>query len=322
MVERRPIVYLPIEFRSREFDSKMLLACVLVQRGYSVLIGRQKAIYFNLAQLPPGAVLFKSFNSLWHGYMQEARQAGHHVGMQEEELLAHMERKAIRNYCASGIFDLSDAIYANGDLEKDVLSEFSGGKVPIEVVGNSRVDLLKPSFRGFFKGEIAAIRARFGDFVLVNTNFGIINSTFNDLKTVTDIHIRGGFIKPDDPSSVQAWDDQIEFERLNREAVLTAIRELSVRRPRLKIVLRPHPAESVARWDGVFADFPNVSAVREGAHGQTGAGPAGKLTPAPRAHHRPGAAAGLRPLGRGPRRARAHDVGDCRGPSGAECAGQ
>ncbi len=265
-MNRYPIVYLPIEFGSREFDSKALLATVLAERGYVVLIGQQWMIYGNLKRLPPGAALFKSFNNIHHQAMRLAKAANHKLVVLEEELLAHIEKKAISNYCTKDIFSLPDVIFANGQFEKDVLTELSGGKTKVEVAGNGRVDILKPAYRDFFKRDIEAVRARFGDFVLINTNFGIINTLWNDIQQVTQIHVHAGFIRLDDPASVKAWDDQIEFERVNKAAILKAIHELSRRRPNQRIVVRPHPGEAVERWNGVFDAHPNVSVVREGAH--------------------------------------------------------
>ena len=46
----------------------------------------------------------------------------------------------------------------------------------------------------------------------------------------------------------------------------TAIRELARRRPKQSIIVRPHPGEDLKRWDGLFAEYPNVSIIREGAH--------------------------------------------------------
>ncbi|MCA0199435.1 MAG: hypothetical protein LCH56_01190 [Proteobacteria bacterium] len=266
MVTRFPIVYLPIEFGSREFDSKALLATVLAARGYNVVIGQQWLLYNNMRQLPAGTVLFKSFNNIHHPAMAAAKKAGHRVIILEEELLAHIEKVAIANYCTKHIFDLPDVILANGAFEKNVLDELSGGKIPVEIAGNGRVDILKPAYHGFFQRDIDAVRARFGDFILINTNFGIINTLWDSVEQVTDIHVRAGFIKLDDPKSVKAWDDQIEFERVNKAAILTAIKELCRRRPQQRIVLRPHPGEAIERWNGVFAEHPNVSVVREGAH--------------------------------------------------------
>jgi len=266
VVTRYPIVYLPIEFGSREFDSKALLATVLAGRGYTVIIGQQWMLISNLERLPPGTALFKSFNNIHHAGMRLAKKAGHRVIVLEEELLAHIEKKAIANYCTKDIFTLPDAIFANGQFERDVLTELSGGRIPIEVAGNGRVDILKPAYRSFFQRDIDAVRARFGDFVLINTNFGITNTLWDSLEHVTAIHVHAGFIRLDDPASVKAWDDQVEFEHVNKAAILKAITELSRRRPQQRIVVRPHPGEALERWNGVFDAHPNVSIVREGAH--------------------------------------------------------
>jgi surface carbohydrate biosynthesis protein len=266
LVKRLPIVYLPVEFQFREFDGKALIAAVLAKRGYNVLFGQQWTLGANFDHWPPGAVLFKSFNNIHRPAMLAAKRNHQRLFVLEEELLAHSEKQAIANYCTDGIFDLPDVVLANGACEKAALVALSGGKARVEVTGNPRVDLLKPDFRAFFSRDIAAIRARFGDFVLVNTNFGIINTAWPDIAAVTQLHIDAGFVKPDDPASVQAWEDQIEFERLNKAAMIDAIKDLSGRRPNLNIVVRPHPAEALERWAGIFDDLPNVSVVREGPH--------------------------------------------------------
>lgn len=266
MTKRFPMIYIPIEVRSREFDGKALLAAMLAKRGYGVVIGSQWQLLNNLDCVPAGTLFVKSFNSYFHNPMRVAKDLGYRVLVLEEELLAHTEKSAIKNFCSTGIFDLPDVILANSQFEKETLTEFSGGRVKIEVAGNPRVEIIKPAYQEFFTPDVEALRARFGDFVLINTNFAVVNTHWASLQEVTDIHVKAGFVNLDDPASVQAWEDQIEFETLNKAAILTAIRELCRRRPDQKIVLRPHPGEAVSRWDGVFADLPNVSVVKEGAH--------------------------------------------------------
>ena len=265
-VTRFPVVYLPIEFQSREFDSKALLAATLAQRGYSVVLGQQWLLYNNLAQLPPGVVLFKSFNKFHQPAMALARQAGHRVVILEEELLAQTETKAVEALCTDGIFALPDLILADGQFEHDILKRLSGGKMRIEITGNGRIDLLKPELRPLFQKQIDDIKRRYGDFVLVNTNFSITNSMWQSTEQVTQIQLTAGFIKPNDPASMQIWQDYIDYEEANRSAMHAAIRELARRRPKQRIIVRPHPGEDLKRWDGLFADHPNVSIIREGAH--------------------------------------------------------
>jgi surface carbohydrate biosynthesis protein len=79
------IIYLPLEIKSREFSSKLLLAAELCARGIPVVIGQQWMIYNNLDRLPPGVILFKSFNKIHLNAMRTAKQRGFYVASQEEE---------------------------------------------------------------------------------------------------------------------------------------------------------------------------------------------------------------------------------------------
>lgn len=265
MVKLAPLVYVLVEFGSREFDAKALLATVLAKRGYGVVIGVQWNVVTCGRYLPPGAMLFKSFNALHHPAMRIARQCGHNVFTLEEELLAHIEETAFAMFFLEETFDLVDCVLTNGEVEMEKLKELSGGKGNMKVTGNLRVDMLKPEYRAFYDRDVAALRARFGDFILVNTNFGTIHSSWSAEK-LKSLQADSGLIKPDDPRTLRVFEDQEDFERASRTGILTAIKELCRRRPSQRIVVRPHPGEATRYWDGVFDDYPNVSVVREGSH--------------------------------------------------------
>jgi surface carbohydrate biosynthesis protein len=263
---RAPIIYLPIEFQVREFESKCLLAATLARQGYSVVLGQQWMLYANIDRLPLGVFLFKSFNKIHHPAMIQAKRTGHRVVTLEEELLAQIDDKAVAAFCTEGLFEIPDLILANGRFEHDILKHLSGGKVRIEVTGNGRVDILKPHFRSLFRKQIEAIRLQCGEFVLVNTNFAVRNSIWQSLEQVTEIQIQAGFIKPGDLASEKMWEEYLAFEDANISAMHEAIRELARRRPSQKIVVRPHPGEDLKRWEGVFPNYPNIAVIREGAH--------------------------------------------------------
>ena len=261
-----PIVYLPIEHKSREFDSKALLAAHLVARGYAVVLGQQWMLFANLDRLPPGVMLFKTFNRMNHASMQRARRAGHRVVAQEEELLAQTEERVVRMLCPAGIFESADLYLCHGEFERSLMQRLSGGKARLEIAGNARVDLLKPSARAFFRPGIEAVRARHGDFVLVNTNFSAVNSIWKSVEHVTQIEVDAGFLDRNDPEAMRRWAAFLEYEAATRDAMHAAIRELARRRPRQRIVVRPHPGEDLGGWAKVFPDSGNVVIVREGSH--------------------------------------------------------
>ena len=263
---KHPIIYLPIEHRSREFDSKALLAAVLAERGYPVVLGQQWMVFANLDRLPPGVMLVKSFNRIHHAAMQQARRAGHRVVAMEEELLAQTEERVIRMLCPAGLFESADLFLCHGEFERAALARLSGGRVRVEIAGNGRIDLLKPKSREFFRAPIEQVRARHGDFVLVNTNFSAVNSVWQSVERVTQIEMDAGFLDKDDPEAMRRWQGFVAYEGATRDAMHVAIRDLARRRPQQTIVVRPHPGEDLKGWASVFPGVPNVRIAREGSH--------------------------------------------------------
>ena len=56
-------------------------------------------------------------------------------------------------------------------LIKDLPSD-----LPIHNVGNPRLDLLRKEFAEYYEHDVAAIKKEHGKFILINTNFGNVNS--------------------------------------------------------------------------------------------------------------------------------------------------
>ena len=47
-------LYIGIETKVREFDAKLLLACVAAEAGYEVVLGQQKVFLKRLENMPQG----------------------------------------------------------------------------------------------------------------------------------------------------------------------------------------------------------------------------------------------------------------------------
>lgn len=261
-----PIVYLPLEMKSREFASKALLAAELAARGVPVVIGQQWLIYQNLHLLPAGVVLFKSFNQIHLQAMQVARKAGHKVLAHEEENLGIVDTQVLLDSVPPDLANITHALISHGEFEQQILSKLLDGKIKIHALGNGRMDVLKPAFRGLYTPEVDALKQRYGDFVLVNTNYGIIHNVWGDLDNVKAVFAKAGAYKADDPRSVAEFDERVIWEQENFTAVVRLVRELASARPSLKIIIRPHPAENLKHWNDAFAGLTNVLIIREGAH--------------------------------------------------------
>jgi len=51
---------------------------------------------------------------------------------------------------------------------------------------------MRPDLRGYFDAEVADIRRRFGEFILINTNFGYVNAFASRLNLMQESMIPGG----------------------------------------------------------------------------------------------------------------------------------
>ena len=131
---------------------------------------------------------------------------------------------------------------------------------PIHVTGNPRVDLMRPELRGFYDDEVAAIRARFGRFVLINTNFSGLNHFHDDLSELRQNLEPGSGGVPDVFMAGRAAFRNRVLEHFKR-----LIPALSRSLPGIRIVVRPHPSENHDLWREIAAGLDDVEIVNEGS---------------------------------------------------------
>lgn len=262
----KSVVYLPIEYRSREFDGKLALATKLTQLGFVVVIGQQWAMYENFQSLPAGVVLFKSTNKIHNAGMYRAKVAGHIVATLEEETLALISHESILRNCPTDTYQFVDFLLTTGEVEKQAHAGRGCDPRKLLVTGNPRVDVLKPLFRPLFQDAIDQLRARFGDYVLLNTNFGYKNSRWGSIEAARNIEINAGSLNPADPESVRQFDDMVEWEEENCQAMFETVTRLAGLFPDRTFIVRPHPIEDVPKVTQQYASIPNVKVIQEGPH--------------------------------------------------------
>jgi surface carbohydrate biosynthesis protein len=265
-MKSNPIAYLPIEYRSREFDGKLALAVALVRRGVTVVIGQQWAMYNNFANLPQGVVLFKSQNMIHHPAMALAAKAGHIVLSLEEESMALTSKEAIVRNCPPSTYQYTHFLLTTGEVERQAHIEAGCPPNKLVVTGNPRIDVLKPEYRSFHKEDIARLHADHGQFVLINTNFGIKNSKWESIEAVRNIEIKAGSLNPSDPESVRGFDTMVAWEDLNSRGIFSIVSAIAEDFKEKIVVVRPHPSESLQRVVDQYAHVPNVRVIHQGSH--------------------------------------------------------
>ena len=259
---------LPVENQVRELDAKLLLAAAAAEKGFPVIIGSRFYVNFALPYLPRGVVIAKSMRSVSAVTLDLTRRLGHDVVAWDEEGLVRFTSPEYYAWRYSKrAFATAKYLFCWGQDDAEFFKSYPGyNGAPIYVTGNPRMDLLRQDVRGFYADEVAALREKFGDYILVNTNFSFANNFVEDLNLVQS-----------DPDN-----DSFKISRTGRglsrhfakgmgdhqEKIFAAFRELvpmlSAHFPQKTIVIRPHPSENHEVWRDIVRDQSNVHVLHEG----------------------------------------------------------
>ncbi len=259
---RRRLI-LPVEVFNREFDAKVLLACFAAERGFSVIVGSKREIHLKMDKLPQSiyfAINLSDRNILVDTLLNKL---GHRIAGGDEESIVYSSPEVyIKEKLGSEVFKKPEIFLAWGpEIERIWKTHADYHGTPIHITGNPRIDLLRPELRPFWKEQTEDLQARYGQFILINTNYDRINN-----------HRPG---KGEDEQILQAAKAGPSLVSENDLALATYHRDLfhhfqtmastiAQANPNLTIIIRPHPSESKEAWEKATVDCPNVQVVFEG----------------------------------------------------------
>lgn len=258
--EKTPLI-IPSETQAREFDAKLLLACVAAERGFPSVIGSRTDIHLGIASLPRSIYLAKDIRGSSVRIFDIMHKLGHRiVAWDEEGLVPYPPPRYYQTRIADAALGRVTDLFAWGEAYAELARRYPAYPgTPIHVTGNPRMDMLRLELRPFFQSEADRIRARFGNFILVNTNFGVLNHYFPNLTT----------LKPGTPDAAGQPDEFTAGLTAHRYAVFkhfqALVPALGTAFPDHTIVIRPHPSENHEIWRATAAGHRNIQVVHEGS---------------------------------------------------------
>ena len=264
-------IYIPIEVKTREIESRTLLALAAAERGHVVVLGGKEDT-LGLAQsglLKPGILHLKTLqpSSTTVANLRGFLSRGHVVTSQDEESGMDRDYEVFaRTRYSAETCSLASRIACWGPYDARTLRDLYGRGNHLSVVetGSPRVDFWRPEFSGYYARQQKALRERFGSYVLVSSNFGAVLNVrrfWNLVKRLRD--------------NKQLVNEESEYA-LYREAgyvmcvlaeFVRMIRELAAATPGRQVVVRPHPVEAADAWRVLIGDCPGVVVTREGTLG-------------------------------------------------------
>jgi surface carbohydrate biosynthesis protein len=262
-------LYCPVEVGTRELSARCLTAFIAAEAGFEVLIGYHYTLLEHTHSLPQGIYLFKGTNALAVTNMAGVRSMGHSVlSFEEENFFRSLQGNPI-NYHNAGLPDVCDYYLAMGKDEEDALRHHFGKAIKSVRCGNARTDILRPEMKQLHQQNVDALKSKFGPFILVNSNIGVLNSVSGaspqeQFQRWQDM----GLFVPDLPlkDRQNIFDDYMVLERDNLECLKAFLKLQSGRN--VTVIMRPHPGENIAFWQNFVADLGthNIHVTGEGSH--------------------------------------------------------
>jgi surface carbohydrate biosynthesis protein len=247
-------IILPSENQTREFDGKLLLACVLAEKGYDVVVGARHEIHNHIARFPRSIYVAKDFRKPSERILKIIEDLGHCILAWDEEGLVQPKAELYyqRRYTQTAISHVREVFAWGPANERLMLGAPQWPDIHIHRTGNPRIDLLRPELRDFHKEAVATINANYGRFVLFDSNFASFNPAVKSAAPV--MGQQNGIQSPYIESRRQLFERWKKLLPDVAKAILPA-----------RLVIRPHPAEDHAVWHELAQGADNMDVVHQGS---------------------------------------------------------
>ena len=255
------ILYLPIEIHSREFHSKLYLARQASMLGWTVLLGPKYDVNLLAQYLPAGAYLGIGFHRAAATIGNKLKFCGHKIVSQDEEGLVRLAPELYSEYrVAEQIEGVSDYLLCWGDEHKNIVASIFPDSKKVNAVGNTRIDLLDGKSQNIFHDDVSELKKRYGNFILINGNFGSANHVSGAEYFMSELKDRGWLATPD---KKRYHLDRITFQRKIFHEMMDLTIEIA--KEGRMVIVRPHPSENIQVWEDYTKDYrDHVKIIRSG----------------------------------------------------------
>lgn len=265
-------ILFPIETLSREFDYKLILAHRLASQfpQVKIFLGSVPSIHRHVNSFKHGIYFGKTIfpsvsqkiNQTW---IKRFKANGFDIVYLHEEGAVWFgdEEQWSKNMAFQydiGLLNKDDVLCVWGETQKKLESKRNHGEVPIEVTGTPRFELGK-HYSFLYKKEVEVLKNTYGNFILINGNFGASNhgDGFNKMFS---------YLKQNEKS----YRDNLDYymnryissnTRMLRMCQLTLL--AAEKFPDVRFMYRPHPSEDLERYHDIFRGVDNIVIERRGA---------------------------------------------------------
>lgn len=259
----KPYLLLPIETKVREFQGKVLLSCFAAEQGFNVLLADQNEMLRLLKSLPRGIYIDKSIvRTKIKNFRKNLNIGNRVVAWCEEGLSFRVPETYLKERISTEAYGMTDYFFAWGQYHAETIKQKLGeASSKVICTGNPRFDLLREPYRTFFLPEKEKILSSLGPFILINTNFSRYNHFYGRDFMIKNLKAAGRIQDTKHENFLEKWSDYLG--EMYHEFIEMSVK-LHKAFPDRKIIIRPHPSESLETWKKATGSFPNIKVVQDG----------------------------------------------------------
>ncbi|WAC20193.1 hypothetical protein OVA24_02215 [Luteolibacter sp. SL250] len=266
LIRRKHVVFFPVEVKVREFDFRLILAVFCARPDWQIILGDHEQLFPITLRLKNAILVLKNviggkrpwkyrkYKDLGHRIVQLDEEAGIFEGDKDfwkEELHRRLDIAKM---------DADDYVCTWGTFQADYYKSLNPACADhIIATGHPRMELGSPRFSELYRAEADRLHARFGDFILINTNLVANNARGIDVLLVSHK------VDPANTAFRTRIIEQEGFEIRRAGHFIDLINHLSNEFPDRQIVVRPHPSEDIRRHEALLRFIPRVTVTREGS---------------------------------------------------------
>jgi surface carbohydrate biosynthesis protein len=255
-------IYLVLEVKKRELDSRCYFAIKACLNDYEVVISKKNNFYRNKKFLKSGMVILKSAGKNYLKEITELKSIGHSLSVMDEEGLMYFSpQDFIQRRIYKENLKYIDYIFAWGQDDYQLLSNhLIEHKKKIYKTGSSRIDILKNPVNQIYHDDALKIKKKYGEFYLLNTFFTFTNHFYSKWKEKRSEVLQSESFNTDS----LVYMNGLKMEKLQKETLkktIEFVNKFAEEYPKEKLVIRPHMSENHTIWDDLSKKYENVYTV-------------------------------------------------------------
>ncbi len=255
-------IYLILEVKKRELDSRCYFAIKSCLNGYETVMSKKNNFYQYKNYFKSGMVILKSLGKNYFNEIVEMKKVGHTISVMDEEGLMYFSSEDfIKRRIYKENLKYIDYIFAWGEDDFQILTNaLPEHKDKIFKTGSSRIDILKNPIKEIYLDEALKIKKKYGNFFLFNTFFTFTNHFFGSIvKKRLEVLQSEGFSEKS-----LVYSNGLKMEKLQAktlEKTIDFIDKFSKKYPEEKLIIRPHMSESHELWRRLDQKYKNIHTI-------------------------------------------------------------